>query len=222
MANIKLTKLQSDRVLVAAIDAKSPVELLDNEERQELKEIQDQVIDIFVVLDSTLDTIAFMIEKYEQFCRDINSSPADLTDVGLDPIQLALREKQQEVQLSKKKVKALEKKVQGTINLVRHSCHSPFIEESLIKSSKLSDLLNLGSGYSLQRLAEEARQENIAMRGLTEKSTRDAAAVKVLTTITLIYLPATVVSVSHPVAKIRKYTFANTPPVNRISFPHNS
>ena len=34
------------------------------------------------------------------------------------------------------------------------------------------------------------------MRKLTEKSTHDAAAVKVLTMITLIYLPATVVSVS--------------------------
>ena len=33
------------------------------------------------------------------------------------------------------------------------------------------------------------------MRKLTEKSTKDAAAVKVLTMITLIYLPATVVSV---------------------------
>lgn len=34
------------------------------------------------------------------------------------------------------------------------------------------------------------------MRELTEKGTKDAAAVKVLTIITLIYLPATVVSVS--------------------------
>lgn len=36
------------------------------------------------------------------------------------------------------------------------------------------------------------------MRSLAEKSTRDGAAVKVLTMITLIYLPATVVSVSQP------------------------
>lgn len=61
--------------------------------------------------------------------------------------------------------------------------------------------MNLGSGYSLQRLAEEAQKENIAMRGLTEKGTRDAAAVKVLTVITLVYLPATVVSVSRPMRR---------------------
>ena len=60
---------------------------------------------------------------------------------------------------------------------------------------QLSSLLDLSSGYSLKELAEEARKENSATRKLTEKSTKDAAAVKVLTMITLIYLPATVVSV---------------------------
>ena len=60
---------------------------------------------------------------------------------------------------------------------------------------QLSSLLDLGNGYSLKELAEEARKENSAIRKLTEKSTKDAAAVKVLTMITLIYLPATVVSV---------------------------
>ena len=48
----------------------------------------------------------------------------------------------------------------------------------------------------MKELAEEAGRENTTMRKLTEKSTQDAAAVKVLTMITLIYLPATVVSVS--------------------------
>ena len=54
----------------------------------------------------------------------------------------------------------------------------------------------MGNGHALELLAEEARRENINIRRLTEKGTRDAAAVKVLTIITLIYLPATVVSVS--------------------------
>ena len=65
----------------------------------------------------------------------------------------------------------------------------------LIVLHQLSSLLDLGNGNSLKELAEEARQENTTMRKLTEKSTRDAAAVKVLTMITLIYLPVTVVGV---------------------------
>ena len=63
---------------------------------------------------------------------------------------------------------------------------------------QLSSLLDLGNGNSLKELAEEARRENTTMRRLTEKSTQDAAAVKVLTMITLVYLPATVVSVGAP------------------------
>ena len=59
----------------------------------------------------------------------------------------------------------------------------------------MSNLLDLGNGHSLKVLAEETRSENSAMRQLTEKATQDAAAVKVLTIMTLVYLPATVVSV---------------------------
>lgn len=68
-------------------------------------------------------------------------------------------------------------------------------------STLLSSFLDLGSGLALQNLARESRQENEEMRRLsermhelTEKATKDAAAVKVLTILTLIYLPATVVS----------------------------
>lgn len=59
----------------------------------------------------------------------------------------------------------------------------------------MSSLLDLANGHSLKVLAEQARSENIAMRRLTEKATQDAAAVKVLTIMTLVYLPATVVLV---------------------------
>lgn len=65
---------------------------------------------------------------------------------------------------------------------------------------QLSSLLDLENGRALKTLAQDARWESQAMRNLTEKATRDAAAVKVLTIITLVYLPATVVSVSGPAA----------------------
>lgn len=44
-------------------------------------------------------------------------------------------------------------------------------------------------------LALEAQRENQAMQALTVKGTRDAAAVKVLTVVTLVYLPTTAVLV---------------------------
>ena len=54
----------------------------------------------------------------------------------------------------------------------------------------------LGSGRSLEDLGKEARAENSQIHELTKKSAQDAAAVKVLTVMMLIYLPTTVVSVS--------------------------
>jgi hypothetical protein len=56
-------------------------------------------------------------------------------------------------------------------------------------------VLDLGSGNALKTLAIESRNENAIMQALTEKATKDAGAVKVITVVTLIYLPATAVLV---------------------------
>jgi hypothetical protein len=61
-------------------------------------------------------------------------------------------------------------------------------------TSLVSSFLDLSNGFALQELAKESGKDNGQMRLLTQKSTQDAAAVKVLTILTLIYLPATVVS----------------------------
>ena len=56
--------------------------------------------------------------------------------------------------------------------------------------------MDLGNGRSLESLGEEARTENFQIHELTKKSAQDAAAVKILTIMMLVYLPATVVLVS--------------------------
>ena len=61
--------------------------------------------------------------------------------------------------------------------------------------AQVANILQLDNGNALQLLAIEARNENKIMQSLTEKATGDAAAVKVLTVITLIYLPTTAVLV---------------------------
>ncbi|KAF6234581.1 hypothetical protein HO173_007207 [Letharia columbiana] len=132
-------------------------------------------MDILLIFDATRDTITSVLDRYQEFCIGCGSTSDDGGRMGSDFIVCALQERQKDVHSSRNKVKILHKKVQGTANL-------------------LSSLLDHGNGSSLKQLAEEARKENIAMRQLTEKSTKDAAAVKVLTIITLIYLPATVVS----------------------------
>jgi hypothetical protein len=81
----------------------------------------------------------------------------------------------------------------------------------------LSDLLSYEEAVALKKLSKESQDESKSMRKLTvsgihglsnakyrltcflqERSTEDAAAVKILTVITLIYLPTTIVAVSTP------------------------
>ena len=181
---------------MASIEEKDPLRLIDVEERQVLKDFEDQTIDIILVLDSIFDTISSLAETYKQFLLDSSAREESVGNGDFDPVAFRLQEKLREVMSSRKKVENLHTKVQSTTNLVSNPAS---LARSVIlnkPSIKLSSLLDLGNGLSLKQLAEEARKENIVMRKLTEKGTKDAAAVKVLTIITLIYLPATVVSVS--------------------------
>lgn len=166
---------QSDRALLAMVEDNEDFKFLDYDQEQELKQVEDQIVDILVSLDSTLDTITALLNIYEHFNktfrRDLEGSSID----DWDAIKLTFREKQQDIIYMKQKVEALSSKLQGTKALV-------------------STLLDRANGHTLKLLGEEANQENMIMRQLAEKSNRDSSVVKTLTIITLIYLPATVVS----------------------------
>jgi hypothetical protein len=60
---------------------------------------------------------------------------------------------------------------------------------------QVSNLLNFTNDHSLKLLAQQSKDETKTMKDLAERGFRDAVAVKVLTIVTLVYLPTTVVSV---------------------------
>jgi len=91
---------------------------LDVEERQKLKDYEDQLTDIILVLDLTHDTITSLLEKYRQFCRDFYIMAEDDNPNGFDTIDCALQEKQKDVRSSRQKVETLHTKVRGTTDLV--------------------------------------------------------------------------------------------------------
>lgn len=91
---------------------------MDVEERQKLKDFEDQLTDITLVLDSTHDTIISLLEKYQQFCRDFRTMAADGNQNDFDSINHALQEKQKDVTSSRQKVETLHTKVRGTTDLV--------------------------------------------------------------------------------------------------------
>lgn len=128
---------------------------------------------MFSMLDSTLDILTSLQEKYHVFSCGHEGLP--LGSIRTDRIAFGFHEAVREVQLIRKQLDALYERVKSSVQL-------------------LSSLLDLENGQSLQKLAEESRKENTAMRILTEKSGADASAVKVITIITLIYLPTSVVT----------------------------
>ncbi len=183
--------IQANRVVVASVDGKGLI-LVEFEERQKLKQVEDKILDVKTVLDSTLDTVSSLIEKYTDLTKAEDVTFSEPTTPQRDFILFALQEKKREIVLIRKKIDVLHAKVQGTTKLVSLGPESGSVSNLF----KLSGLLDHGNGLALRDLAVQAKHENEVMRQLTEKGTRDAAAVKVLTVITLIYLPATVVSVS--------------------------
>ena len=87
------------------------------EERQQLKELEDQILDVILVLDSTSDTIVSLTENYRRFRQD----PCvweELGDGTSDAIDVAFQEKQNDVCSNKKKLQTLHAKLKSTIELV--------------------------------------------------------------------------------------------------------
>ena len=103
---------------MASIDEKDPLRVADFEERQSLKDFEDRLIDILLIFDTTRDTITSLLDRYQEFCIDCDSTSDGGDRMGSDFIFSALHDRQKDVLSNRNKVETLHKKVQGTINLV--------------------------------------------------------------------------------------------------------
>lgn len=103
---------------MASVDETDQPQLLNIPERQVLKDMEDRIMDILLILDSTSDTISSVTEMYKQFCHDSPALSQEVND-DFDLIEFSLHEKQRDVVHNRKKVETLHVKVQGTAKLVR-------------------------------------------------------------------------------------------------------
>ena len=108
-------------MIVASIIEKNPLQLLNIEERQVLKDFEDLLIDNLHILDSTLDTIDSLLKNYENYCNTRSASVHGASGTDLDLIKVALDEQKLEVRSSRLKIETLHRKVQGSIQLVSFS-----------------------------------------------------------------------------------------------------
>ncbi|TVY43946.1 hypothetical protein LOCC1_G005609 [Lachnellula occidentalis] len=172
----KQLKKQSDRIVIADVGSKkenlSPLDLTINfGDRQDLKIIEDSIIDLDVILPTMLNTI----KRIQEQCRKCNERVGDDEKCHIEEFLEEFDEYVREAEILAQRANILKKTARSTAQLI-------------------SDLLSYEEAVALKDLTKESQAESTLMRELAEKSTKDAAAVKILTVITLIYLPTTIVA----------------------------
>jgi len=170
---------QADRAILAEIEGER-TQFAQLEEGQRLKQLEDLITDLTGALDSLQDvchTLSKRHSMYQAYLQSTNRPSNHSNDLVPDLVSEGLQEKMADLKHYILQADSLRTKVKSASDLI-------------------ANVLDLGNGNALKDLAMESRAENALMHAMTEKATRDAAAVKVLTVITLVYLPATVVLVS--------------------------
>jgi hypothetical protein len=106
------------------------------------------------------------------------------------------------VELRLEKGESLLKRTKRTARLVYTSTSQIKVEIEFDWPSQLADLLSYENSLrsdhirrTLQIVAQENQNETVAMKRLAEKGNEDAVAVKIITIVTLVYLPANAVAV---------------------------
>lgn len=142
-------------------------------DRQALKLLEDSITDLQIILPTCLSTVVRIREQCQKCCNMNYSNTKK--KCNCDQVLVQFDEHIKELELYVMRVDVLRDKAKCIAQL-------------------LSDLLNYENAVALRNVAHESQRESKSMTQLTEKSTKDAAAVKVLTIIGLIYLPTTIVA----------------------------
>jgi hypothetical protein len=170
-----LNSLQSEKFALSDISATSPEERINISvsfsDRQKLNTLEDQVLNLRTMLQSSLQTIASL----KTHCVTIVSSQAEFYEQ--QSILNIFDEASSQASSYLTKVDVLRRLVKSATTL-------------------LTDILTYDNASILKLLAEEARIDNVAMIQLSKQAAEDSRAIRVITIITVVFLPATVVSVS--------------------------
>lgn len=169
---------QSDRIVFASVGTErenlSPLTdfNINFVDRQTLKILEDSIIDLQIILPTILSTITGVRDQ----CRK-SSRRCDMDE-------------------EKSTLEFMIDQFDEYINVARYHVEKAKILKDRVTAiaQLLSDLLSYEEAVALKDLSRESYKEGKEMHRLTERSTKDAAAVKILTVITLIYLPTTIVA----------------------------
>lgn len=174
----------SDKASLTTMESKQPLRnhyRVQAQDYTDLKELEDHVTNVTLCLDSTLDTLTALLNFYQKYRPGNEGSPHKAASSS-DLVSFALQQHQRHVIYSRKKAEALLAKSRNTrkliLSLLDHMAWNSLDQQILV----------------LQNLEQQGQEENGIIRQLMEKSSQDSASVRILTILTLVYLPCTAVS----------------------------
>jgi hypothetical protein len=168
-----------NEVLLALPDESGPIASLTTpQDRQQLLLLEERLLNAKLAIQSTLGDV----KTCRIFCLDNDPVLRDLQLIEQDTTVRKLQQLERDLEIHLLRLENLHSRLQGLTTIV-------------------SNFLELRNGYVLQSLAKETRRENVEMRLLNKEmrdmartNAKDSAQITVLTILTLLYLPLTVVS----------------------------
>ncbi|KAL2870348.1 uncharacterized protein BJX67DRAFT_280794 [Aspergillus lucknowensis] len=169
-------RIKSTRIIATPIDGNRESGAIKSVEadRQDLKQLEDYITDLLVIIQTQAQTIKRLKKGCRRYCEIWCWARGTKRACTCHIVIGEFGEFAIEAESYHERARVLQTRVQSIQNL-------------------LSDLLGYEEVRTLRELAKASHQESADIKQLTMRSARDAAAVKVLTIIGLVFLPTTMV-----------------------------
>ena len=103
---------------MASIGSNGPIRITEFEERQQLKQVEDKILDLIIIMDSTLDTIDALSRAHQELCSLMAMQHPDRGPIKNHLISFGLAEKRRDILSYRSKIEALRSKIKSTTKLV--------------------------------------------------------------------------------------------------------
>ncbi|KAE8353248.1 hypothetical protein BDV28DRAFT_133503 [Aspergillus coremiiformis] len=180
-------KQKADRLIVWDVENRNNYRpFFDVDDRQRLKQLEDYITDLIVILHTAVDTIGRVGKSCQRHCQ---MSCGVREDCSCSYMIEEFEEYAAEARVYLKRAKVLKDRVQSTEQLLTDLLS--FDEARALKQLARASHVET---KTLKELTESSHRESHYIAELAERSAEDAAAVKMLSLVGLVYLPTTIVA----------------------------
>ncbi|KAB8220891.1 hypothetical protein BDV33DRAFT_171515 [Aspergillus novoparasiticus] len=180
-------KQKADRLIVWDVeDRDKHMTYFKVEDRQRLKQLGDYITDLIVVLQTAVNTIGRIGKSCQRHCK---MSCAVRDDCFCSSMIGEFVEYETEARVYLERAKVLQERVQSTEQLLTDLLS--FEETRALKQLARASHVET---KALKELAQTSQEESHHLAELAKRSAEDAAAVKMLSLVGLVYLPTTIVA----------------------------